>query len=875
MKQNLRLLLLTLLCAVVSGVWATEVTWTHTFSTTEKTFTEDGTEELSDMDWTLSVDWSGEETDYNFDNTKGMKIGSNSKVPNSLTLSSSAFSNYTIQSISITVAGRSRSSLLVSASVGEAEFDSQTITNGAELQTITFEASESISGDISITVAQNNNTKGAIYVSELTVVYNDNASSGPEAPTFTPPSGTSFSESLEVSISSTTEGAKIYYTTDGSQPSSESTEYAAPFTINKTTTIRAIAIVYDAATETETTSSVITATYKKIVTLTTMSNEMWAFGSELQELTSPLKENTVVNDKMEISQGAQIMKKDEGIAMVDGITFTTRLNLTQYQWLHIKVAANSVITFYSSSSGSGERTLQISSDQEGTAIVGSLTIPGGQDTYKAYSFEYTGSTESDLYFKNTKSGGCYFLGVKVEPKSNEIKPVLTATDVKIEVGKTASSTITAKNGEEEIEGLTYTYEVTSGSDFASVDEDGVVTGIAIGSAVVTVTSAAIEGQYQSATTTFKVTVTEYVTASGVYKKVTSTDQLEAGKEYIIVAYDAEGNPLNYAMGDQNGNFRNRVSAKVLTSNGEDYVTITDNDAVTKVILGGNTGAWTFCTYDEKDYLCLPSANNYLKTEATVSTRSKWTIKDDLTIWNNSNDAYTLQYNSTAGQERFSCYKNTQKPTFLFVKVESIPVDITKVGYGTLYYSDKDLIVPSGVKAMTYKLTTSGDDIRVYDTYEAGEVIPKDCGVVLQVLTTSENTQTFYFAEGIAEDNAPEDNLLLGLDEGGTTIGPDGSSEGYIFYMLSTDKNGENVGFYWKNGGAPFTTKAHKAYLAIPKSAGVNASSFVFDDLTGICAIMSDSAKNAEGIYTLSGMRIDGKQLPKGIYIVNGKKMVIK
>ena len=119
------------------------------------------------------------------------------------------------------------------------------------------------------------------------------------------------------------------------------------------------------------------------------------------------------------------------------------------------------------------------------------------------------------------------------------------------------------------------------------------------------------------------------------------------------------------------------------------------------------------------------------------------------------------------------------------------------------------------------------------------------------------------------------NLLLGLDEDGTTVGPDGTTDDYIFYMLSTDKNGENVGFYWKNGGAPFTTMGHKAYLAIPKSSNVNVSSFVFDDLTGIRAITENTSEDTKGVYTLSGMRVNASQLPKGIYIVNGKKVVIK
>lgn len=204
---------------------------------------------------------------------------------------------------------------------------------------------------------------------------------------------------------------------------------------------------------------------------------------------------------------------------------------------------------------------------------------------------------------------------------------------------------------------------------------------------------------------------------------------------------------------------------------------------------------------------------------------------------------------------------------------NVNVDISSVGYATLYYSDKNLVVPEGVEAMAYKLNNAGDNIEILQTFKKGDVIPMGCGVVLEAETKGE-LQTFTFMVSNDQVDAVTGNLLLGLDEDGTTVGPDENIE-YKFYMLSTDKNGENVGFYWKNGGAPFTTKAHKAYLAIPKSSNVNASSFVFDDLTGIRSIAVDNVENTDGVYTLSGIRMDGKALPKGIYIVNGKKMVIK
>ncbi len=51
-----------------------------------------------------------------------------------------------------------------------------------------------------------------------------------------------FYETAEISIACATEGANVYYTLDGAEPTAESALYAAPFEINATTTVKAIAI---------------------------------------------------------------------------------------------------------------------------------------------------------------------------------------------------------------------------------------------------------------------------------------------------------------------------------------------------------------------------------------------------------------------------------------------------------------------------------------------------------------------------------------------------------------------------------------------------------------------------------------------------------
>ena len=61
-------------------------------------------------------------------------------------------------------------------------------------------------------------------------------------PTFAPNGVSSFTGTQSVTISCTTAGAKIYYTTDGTTPTASSTEYTTDFSLSSTTTVKAIAV---------------------------------------------------------------------------------------------------------------------------------------------------------------------------------------------------------------------------------------------------------------------------------------------------------------------------------------------------------------------------------------------------------------------------------------------------------------------------------------------------------------------------------------------------------------------------------------------------------------------------------------------------------
>jgi Legume lectin domain/Chitobiase/beta-hexosaminidase C-terminal domain len=87
------------------------------------------------------------------------------------------------------------------------------------------------------------------------LVYNVGASPAAATPTFSVPAGT-YTAVQTVSISDATSGATIHYTTDGTTPTTSSTEYTGPIAVDSTETLEAVAVVGD-----PTTSAVARATY--------------------------------------------------------------------------------------------------------------------------------------------------------------------------------------------------------------------------------------------------------------------------------------------------------------------------------------------------------------------------------------------------------------------------------------------------------------------------------------------------------------------------------------------------------------------------------------------------------------------------------------
>lgn len=126
---------------------------------------------------------------------------------------------------------------------------------GTKLGSIVYGTSTSltISGDYEYIGLRSNN--GAMYLTSITIEWETGGTTTLAAPTITPDGG-EFLTSQQVTLSAE-DGASIYYTLDGNDPTSSSTPYTGPFTLTATTTVKAIAVKNDE------TSSVASATFTK------------------------------------------------------------------------------------------------------------------------------------------------------------------------------------------------------------------------------------------------------------------------------------------------------------------------------------------------------------------------------------------------------------------------------------------------------------------------------------------------------------------------------------------------------------------------------------------------------------------------------------
>jgi hypothetical protein len=376
--------------------------------------------------------------------------------------------------------------------------------------------------------------------------------------------------------------------------------------------------------------------------------------------------------------------------------------------------------------------------------------------------------------------------------------------------------------------------------------------------------------YKPASATLTINVTE------VPATYTLAYSITPGRHYII----ASGTDENvYAMGGQNNN--NRKAEEVTANNG--VITVTNNVAEFLIEVD-DKGYFTIKDEDTNNtgYLYAASnSSNQLKTQTENNNKGEWKIEIDgngvATIKANKTGGHNwMRYNSTS--DCFSCYDSEQNNIYLFEKdgdegTQEFTVSIADACtdgegkyYGT-FSAPFACTVPSDVTVSEIAVVNG---VMAIESYEAGVVIPANTGVMISSETPG--TKTFTSAKG-GTSVLDAENCLRPTFWGITADEMAAADESCVFYRL-TMHNGTTIGFWWGNdGGNSFDIAANKAYMAVPAGQAAREG-FAFDDdsTTGISNVNVNENVNGS-IFDLQGRKVSTPG--KGLYIVNGKKVVIK
>ena len=162
----------------------------------------------------------------------------------------------------------------------------------------------------------------------------------------------------------------------------------------------------------------------------------------------------------------------------------------------------------------------------------------------------------------------------------------------------------------------------------------------------------------------------------------------------------------------------------------------------------------------------------------------------------------------------------------------------------------------------YTATVSGTTVNLTrtNTVAAGE------GVLIRSLNGGPVSEDIPVAATAVEPTAG--NMFVGVLEEITQLPTE--EGGYTNFILNS--NGTNgSGFYLANKK---TVAAGKAYLRVPTESAGKLSFFSLDgSITGIEGVEAEAAEGEKVYYNLKGQRVATPS--KGLYIVGGKKVIVK
>lgn len=888
--------LLSFLCflLVIGGGYAQ--TYSYTF--TSKQFDTDKKEvKLGDIYWKLEGTTSGSSY-FGYDKTKGQQFGSGNIPYKSMTLSTSEIAGK-ITEIVINTSGASSVNASFTVSVGGTQYGNSTkLTATATSYTFTGSAS----GEVEFKYTQTSSK--ALYIKSIAITYENGPVKETVATPVISPASKEFNkgETVNVSITTKTEGATIHYTTNGDTPTVESAVYSAPFDVDCTTTIKAIAVKDDYNN-----SEVASATYTmidpnaKTGTISFASTAQRVSQSTSQQVWSYDK-ITFTNNKgssqtnvadyskpVRLYEGSSIVIESSGgnITQIlfdcNSAEYATELKNSIGDAATVTVSDDKVTVILDGKSNRFEiakLTKQVRLDELTVTYTAGATKPvtptltAGGNFVGSMEVEISCATDGvGIYYttdgndptKESKSyNGAFEITETTTVKAiafNEAGESSVATAVYTRVAAAPTISFTESTFEESVvvtitaaEGTSAYYTLNGKTPKEGSDECPKTLTLRADATLQVI--AYDEDGYASSIVkqTFTKKANDTSGTAGTATLVTDAADLAVGDKVVIVGSEED---KNYAL-STNQKTNNRAAVVVEKSGSS--VNLNDDVQILTLKSGLDNVGFSFDTGTGYLYAASNDANQ-LKTSNTQTDQGSFTIEianDGVATIKAVNTGVRglLRFNYDNGNPLFSCYSSGQSDVSLYKvnlsSVEDYELEVTAAGWSTLYLG-YNVVIPEDVAC--YVISEVGEGSVILE--EVTGVLPANTAVIVEA---GEGEYTFE----VTEESATVKSIMAG-----TTKNEYVDKDAYVL-----GKVGDEVGLYKAQMmGGVFLNNANKAYLpATAVQSNAKALKFNFDT-TGVEGVKVETA-GKKVIYDLSGRRVNDMTAP-GLYIVNGKKVMVK
>lgn len=204
-------------------------------------------------------------------------------------------------------------------------------------------------------------------------------------------------------------------------------------------------------------------------------------------------------------------------------------------------------------------------------------------------------------------------------------------------------------------------------------------------------------------------------------------------------------------------------------------------------------------------------------------------------------------------------------TVVYKKMDGYKLPVTSAGAATLCLPF-DATIPTSGNLKAYTLSYSSGDNITATQITSGTLKANTPALI----TADENASGYEFTRtGDITSGDPTSGVLVGNYTYDFVVPAN-------YYILT--KHGDEVAFR-KANGTTNKVQPYRAYMTATYTPGTPAPEFlniVFDgNVTVIDAVEKKPVMEDGEIYNLQGVRMNGSNLPKGIYVKNGKKYIVK